>query len=381
MLGAAGEAGASSQARSNKRTTSERRDLEWRKAVRKLLAGADQADKADAGGSAIDRRELLASAGKASLAFGAATGLLGGLARPAGAAGQVTTMGFDHPYNFVTYVSDIQRWGTVYANDHGLKALYTSDNGKLDAQIANLETWISRGVPAICCFPIEPTAIEKIAAKARSKGIVWVSYAAHLKNQDSSVVFGNTESGKLLATAAANFINKVHGGKAEVIRLTLPDGGELGRERDKAADATLAELCPGAKVVASQKSIDAASGLQIVTSVLAAHPNVKAVIGINDDGALGAYRAFLDRGHAPDDPEIFIGGQDGAQQALALIKKGTMYRASSALAVRDLAAAVVQHPIDVANGGSKEDRQVPVRLLTHDDQALLDEYIAQLSSS
>ena len=91
-------------------------------------------------------------------------------------------MGFDHPYNFVTYVSDIQRWGTTYAQAHGLKALYTSDNGKLDAQIANLETWIAQGVPAICCFPIEPTAIERVAGKARSKGIVWVSYAAHLKN-------------------------------------------------------------------------------------------------------------------------------------------------------------------------------------------------------
>ena len=80
-----------------------------------------------------------------------------------------------------------------------------------------------------------------------------------------------------------------------------------------------------------------------------------------------------------DDPEIFIGGQDGAQQALTLIKQGTMYRASSALAVRDLAAAVIQHPIDVANGGSKEDAQVPVRLITHDDTALLDEYLAQLT--
>jgi hypothetical protein len=54
-------------------------------------------------------------------------------------------------------------------------------------------------------------------------------------------VFGNAESGTLLATAAADFINKVHGGKAEVLRLTFPDGGELGRERDKAVDETLAK--------------------------------------------------------------------------------------------------------------------------------------------
>ncbi len=311
----------------------------------------------------------------------AAYRLLGVSGETAAAADKVTKMGFDHPFSFVTYVSDIQHWGSVYAAAHGLSAVYTSDNGKLDAQIANLETWISQGVKAICCFPMEPASVERLAAKARSKGITWVSYATHLKNQDSSVLFGNTESGKLIATAAADFINKVHGGKAEILRFNNPEGGELSRERDKAVDETLAELVPNSKVVANQKAIDAASGLQIATSVLAAHPNIKVVVGLNDDGALGAYRAFLDRGHDPNDPEIFIGGQDGAQQALALIKKGSMYRASSALAVRDLAAAVVQHPIDVANGGSKEDAIVPVKLLMHDDTALLDEYLAQLSTS
>jgi ABC-type sugar transport system substrate-binding protein len=336
---------------------------------------------ADSGvaGNGIGRRSFLASAGKASLGIAAAAGVFGVFNKPSMASDKVTKMGFDHPFSFVTYVSDLQRWGTTYANAHGLTALYTSDNGKLDAQIANLETWISQGVPAICCFPMEPSAIEKIAAKARAKGIIWVSYAAHLKNQDSSVVFGNTESGVLVATAAADFINKVHGGKCEILRFNNPEGGELSRERDKAVDETLAKLVPNAPVVAMQRSIDAASGLQIAHSVLSAHPNVKVVIGINDDGALGAYRAFVDRGHAPNDPEIFIAGQDGAQQALALIKKGSMYRACSALAVRDLAAAVVQHPINVANGGSKEDAVVPVKLLMHDDTALLDEYLAQLS--
>ena len=87
----------------------------------------------------IDRRWLPGSAGK-PLGLMAGCGLVGILSERSSAAGKVTNMGFDHPYNFVTYVSDIQRWGTVYAKEHGLRAAYTSDNGKLDAQIANLET-------------------------------------------------------------------------------------------------------------------------------------------------------------------------------------------------------------------------------------------------
>ena len=93
----------------------EPQSLEGRAMMRKVPAHiADNID-ADRRASAVDRRAFLASAGKASLALGAAAGLLGAGVRPA-AAKTVTTMGFDHPYNFVTYVSDIQCWGTVYAN-------------------------------------------------------------------------------------------------------------------------------------------------------------------------------------------------------------------------------------------------------------------------
>ena len=104
-------------------------------------------------GDGIGRRKFLVSAGKASLGVAAAAGAFGVFNKPSMAADKVTKMGFDHPFSFVTYVSDIQRWGTTYANAHGLTALYTSDNGKLDAQIANLETWISQGVQGHLLLP------------------------------------------------------------------------------------------------------------------------------------------------------------------------------------------------------------------------------------
>ena len=40
---------------------------------------------------------------------------------------------------------------------------------------------------------------------------------------------------------------------------------------------------------------------------------------------------------------------------------------------------ILSGAINIANGGSKEDAVVPVKLLMHDDTALLDEYLAQLS--
>ncbi|MGH9694337.1 MAG: hypothetical protein ACRD5Z_09360, partial [Bryobacteraceae bacterium] len=64
--------------------------------------------------NALDRRSFLASAGMVSLGAASASGMLGAFTKGALAAEKVTRMGFDHPYSFVTYVSDIQRWGTVY---------------------------------------------------------------------------------------------------------------------------------------------------------------------------------------------------------------------------------------------------------------------------
>src|SRR6185312_109773 len=85
--------------------------------------------------NALDRRSLLAAAGSG---ISSASGMLGGFTRDAQAAEKVTRMGLDHPSSFVSSVSDIQRWGMVYAKAHGLTALYTSEDGTLDAKIATL---------------------------------------------------------------------------------------------------------------------------------------------------------------------------------------------------------------------------------------------------
>lgn len=340
------------------------------------------------------RRELLVRAGRGGVALAGASALMAlvgcgseaksgaaGTAGKTAAAAKVTKMAFDHPYNFVPYVSDVQRYMRKFADEQGYEVLFSSDNGKLDAQVANLDTWIGQGVPAILCFPLEPPTVEKLAAKARDKGIAWVSYATSIRNQASSVQFQNREGGEQLASNAADFVNRVHGGRAKILQLTFPDGGQLGRDRDQTIAATLKTKLPNSEIVAQQKGVVTQEGLAATQATLAAHPDLKVVIAMSDDSALGAYRAMTDGGHAPDDPEIWIGGMDGSRGALELIKRGSMYRASAALLVEDLARACLEHPIDVANGGSRKPRIVPVKLLTKNDGAQLDRYLSQLSKS
>jgi ABC-type sugar transport system substrate-binding protein len=340
-----------------------------------------------------DRREFLLKTGRTGFALAAGSTLVaigcgddddagaGSSAGGGGSDAKVTKVGFDHPYNFVPYVSDVQRYMRKFAEQNGDEVIFTADEGKLEKQVANLTTWIAQEVPAIIAFPLEPKTVERLAESAREKGIVWVSYASEIENQDSSVLFENRKGGELLASAAADFVNEVHGGRAKILQLTFPDGGQLGRDRDESITQTLKQKLPNSEIVAQQKGTVTEEGLAAAQATLGAHPDLSVVIAMSDDSALGAYRALIEAGHAPNDPKVWVGGMDGSRGALELVKKGTMYRASSALLVEELARACLEHPLDVANGGSKAPRVVPVKLLTNKDKSDLDRYLAQLSKA
>jgi ABC-type sugar transport system substrate-binding protein len=70
--------------------------------------------------------------------------------------------------------------------------------------------------------------------------------------------------------------------------------------------------------------------MAVIESVLQAHPDLQVIGCLNDNGALGAYEAMAAAGKDPE--TTWIGGTDGVDQALKLIKEGGMYRASVSMA-------------------------------------------------
>ncbi len=132
---------------------------------------------------------------------------------------------------------------------------------------------------------------------------------------------------------------------------------------------------PKAKVVAAQDAADPAKGLQVAEDTLQAHPNLNVVIGLNDDGALGAFRAFT---NAKKDPKlVYIAGQDGALEALMKIKEGGYYKASGALPVRDVGRGVIDLNYGLLTGKGSNFLKIPVVLASLDDKAGLDRLIDQ----
>ncbi|MFS8479901.1 MAG: sugar ABC transporter substrate-binding protein [Micromonosporaceae bacterium] len=322
---------------------------------------------------AASRRAFLASVGGVGAAVllaacGRAPGRdgadheAGGGGPSVGPRKKLTAVGFDYPFTFLPVYAGVTRFARQRAEELGLELKLTNDNAKLEAQVSNLTTWISQGIPAIVSFPLEPTTLEQQAKAAREAGTIWVTYGGNLEHQDASITFSFRKGGQLLGEAAAAWAHQVLGGRGKVAFL-VDDLIELGRLRTEGMVEAFTKAAPDMQVVAKQHAVAPDEALTAMNGILSTHPDVNVVLCVTDDAGTGAYQALIQRGRKPDDPKTYVGGQDGGKDALELIQRGTFYRASAALALADIGKAVIDVPKAVADGDANPSAEIPVTLV------------------
>ncbi len=337
----------------------------------------------NAAAASASRRQFLALSG-AALTAGALTAA--GCSAPsssqtaakpsASGATRLTKIGLDYPFTQLPLYSTLVKLSTAGAKRHGISLLTTSDNANADTQATNLNTWVARKVPAIVSFPMVFEAAEPIAKAALDAGLIWVTYGGSLEHQSADIQFSFRKGGTLLGEAAAKWAEEHLGGKGKIAFLT-DSTIELGRERTKGMIDAFTKLAPGVDVVAREQAIDPDTGLSKAKAILAKHPDLNLILGVTDAAAYGGFKALQQAGRAKDDAKTFVGGQDGAAPSLLAVKQGTFYRASAALAPKDVATAIVDVPRAVAAGQAKPSAQVPIALVQHADTARIDDLLAQ----
>jgi ribose transport system substrate-binding protein len=329
------------------------------------------------------RREFLALSGGAAAAAALAAcsapaASAGGTASAsaAGARKQLTTIGLDYPFSQLPLYGTLVKLSTAGAAQRGVKITTTSDNSSADTQASNLTAWVAQKVPAIVSFPMVFEATEAIAKSALDAGLIWVTYGGSLEHQSADIQFSFLEGGTLLGQAAASWANQALGGKGKIAFLT-DSTIELGRQRTKGMVDAFTKACPGVDVVAQEQAIDPDTGLAKTTAILARHPDLNLVLGVTDAAAYGGFKALQRAGRAANDAKTFVGGQDGSAPSLLAVKQGTFYRASAALAPKDIAGAIVGVPLAVAAGHPDPSVNVPISLVQHTDGAKIDALLAQ----
>lgn len=193
-------------------------------------------------------------------------------------------------------------------------------------QIEQIENYISSGCDVIMVNPSDPNAIESVCADAQAAGIKVMCWDNEMENTDLNWVIDNEALGYVIGEQAAEFINeKYTDGKTEVAVLDYPQT-EILLERENGILAALEKLAPNAEVVAQQPAIDANEGLEAMTTILQAHPDVKVVCCIGGGGAVGANEAFKANGDITDDMGVFAA--DATDEELSAMLNGESNRMS-----------------------------------------------------
>ena len=300
---------------------------------------------AAAGSRLLLHRNSRARSAPALLAVAALTLVVGVSAATAGSGSQSQnkTIGISFPN--ATKEGAVQHemtFAKARAKELGYKLVVDDPGQDLNHQLNTINTWIQQDFKSIITVALNPGAFGNVVKNATSKGVNWFTYGSSLPGETGQINLEQIKGGMTIGKLAGTWLKTHVPGKAQVALLTY-SAGAWARAREQGIIQGLKATDPQAQIVARQDALSESEGLSVTTPILQAHPDLNAVLAIEETASEGAYQAFINTHHAKNDPKVFIGGIDGTLRALKLLKEGnTMYRGSAALSLKQLGVGMAE---------------------------------------
>ncbi len=321
-------------------------------ARRKAGAGPLTAGTGTGGGRGGQAARYVLAAVVAAAVLGSVSFLHGGTPSTAAKVGlSLSTM--NNPF-FVQIKSGAQ----AEARRLGVELTVTDAQNDASQQANQLQNFTSEGLGAIIVNPVDSDAAGPAVRSANKARIPVIGVDRGVNKADTAalVASDNIEGGKLAARTLAEKL----GGRGRVVVLQGQAGTSASRERG-AGFAEGLRAYPGIEVLAEQPAdFDRAKGLDVMTNLLQAHPDVQGVFAENDEMALGAVKALGSRAGT----SVSVVGFDGTPDGLAAVRSGTLY-ASVAQQPTELGRIAVRNALLAAEGKPVDKSvKVPVRVVT-----------------
>ncbi|GAA1042570.1 ABC transporter permease/substrate-binding protein [Streptomyces murinus] len=245
----------------------------------------------------------------------------------------------------------------------GVDLTVTDAQNDASQQANQLQNFTSSSLDAIIVNPVDSDAASnsvKAADKAKIP-VIAVDRGVNKATVDALVASDNIAGGE----QAAKTIAEKLGGKGKIVILQGQAGTSAARERAQGFANGL-KAYPGIKVVAQQPAdFDRTKGLDVMSNLLQAHPDVQGVIAANDEMALGAIKALGSKAGT----SVPVVGFDGTPDGLNAVKAGTLY-ASVAQQPTQLGRIAVDNALKASQGKKVEQTvKVPVKVVTKDNVA------------
>ncbi|MGW3062605.1 substrate-binding domain-containing protein, partial [Streptomyces sp. NPDC001130] len=219
------------------------------------------------------------------------------------------------------------------------------------------------GLGAIIVNPVDSDAAgNSVKAAGQAKiPVIAVDRGVNKADVDTLVASDNVAGGELAAKTVAERL----GGKGKIVILQGQAGTSAARERAQGFANGL-KAYPGIQVLAQQPAdFDRTKGLDVMSNLLQAHPDVQGVIAANDEMALGAIKALDSKAGS----SVQVVGFDGTPDGLTAVKNGTLY-ASVAQQPTQLGRIAVDNALSAVQGKKVEPTvKVPVKVVTKDNVA------------
>lgn len=204
------------------------------------------------------------------------------------------------------------------AKDLGYETKIFDSQNNTALETDHFENAIASGYGAILFNPTDAEGSVVNVQKAKAAGVPVFCMDREVNSTEAatSQILSDSYSG--CVALGKYFVSKMNK-KGNYVELLGLVGDNNTWNRSKGFHSVV-DNYPGLKMVAQQSAdFDRNKGLEVLESILQAHPDIDAVFCGNDAMAMGAYQALLAAGKA-DKVKVF--GFDGAPEVITSIKEG-----------------------------------------------------------
>ncbi|PJG84993.1 ABC transporter substrate-binding protein [Conservatibacter flavescens] len=228
----------------------------------------------------------------------------------------------------------------------------------LGQQVAQIDNFIAAKTDMIILNAADSKGIGPAVQRARDAGIIVVAVDVSADGADATVTSNNYQAGEIACQKIVEKINE----KGNVIIINGPPVSAV-QDRVKGCMDILANYNEINLLSHNQNAKGSREGgLEVMTSLLIAHPKIDAVFAINDPTAIGADLAAKQAQRN----EFFIMGVDGSPDGEdALKQENSLFMGTPAQDPQVMASEAVKIGYDILQGkdAPKEPVLIPVTLI------------------
>jgi ribose transport system substrate-binding protein len=246
------------------------------------------------------------------------TALTGCSANSGGSSGGKLRLGLVLPSLTVSTIHQIDVGAHTRAKQAGATILDSGSSQTVD-WLNNCQRIINSGIDVLAYSTLDEKGTRSCITQANSMGIpiICVLPCTPIGKNNVTLTVDFKKDGETIG----NWIGKSVG-TGEVGVLDGAPGDQAAADLVSGFKSVLAASCPGCQLVAEAPGgYNRQMAYNSALTVLSAHPNLKALYSLNDDGALGAVQAIQQNGKSG---KILVAGHNGSCAAIQSImqKKG-----------------------------------------------------------